>query len=367
MRVALYGATGFLGGLVREELEQLRVPTVLVGRRTERLRELADRAGIEAIRTAPIDDPAALQTAVGDCDVILNCAPTASSAVPLIETALAVGAHYVDAAGDQPFIRHLFEEWSAPAADRGIVIAPAMGFDYALGDCLAVLTARGHEPARDVTVAYAITGSGVSAASAEHASTTAGGGEVVYRHGEWRPVPFEIDRASFVFPDPIGPRQMARYGAGEVITVPRQIETDVVRAIITVSSLAPARLAPIFPYLRPLVTWIRGTPLRALMTVAGRLMAGGNATTPSSPSPASRQEDTFMIGALVRGRDDTVGHGVVGGCDFHGITAATLAYGAREVARREDPVAGTRAPAEVLDPARFLDYLTARGVTWVVR
>ena len=367
MRVALYGATGFLGGLVRDELERLGVPTVLVGRRTEHVRALADRAGICAVRTAPIDDPAALRQAVADCDVLLNCAPTGSCAIPLVETALAVGAHYVDAAGDQPFIRHLFEEWSAPAATRGIVIAPAMGFDYALGDCLAILTATGHTPARDVTVAYVITGSGVSAASAQHAATTAGGSEVVYRHGRWQPVPFEIDRASFRFPDPIGPRQMARYGAGEVITLPRQIETDAVHALITVTSLAPARLASVFPYLRPLVTWIRGTPLRVLLTIAGRLSAGGSAPAPSPPSLASRQEETFMIGALVHGRDDSVGHGVVAGRDFHGITAATLAYGAREVAGRDGLEGGTFGPAAVLDPTRFLEHLAERGVTVEVR
>ena len=367
MRVALYGATGFLGGLVREELDRLRVPTVLVGRRAERLQDLADRPAIAAIRTARIDDPAALQAAAGDCDVILNCAPTASCGVPLVETALAVGAHYVDAAGDQPFIRHLFEAWSATAAKRNVIIAPALGFDYALGDCLAVLTAAGHEPARDVTVAYAISGSGVSAASAQHAGDTRGGTEVVYRNGRWQPVPFEIDRASFAFPDPVGPRQMARYGAGEVITLPRQIRTDAVHAIITVSSLAPARLAAVFPYLRPLVTWIRGTPLRTLVAVAGRLAAAGGATTPSTPSLATRQEDTFMISALVRSHDGSVGHGVVQGRDFHGITAATLAYGAREVGGRGHRDGGTFAPATVLDPKRLLDHLTERGVAWNVR
>ena len=97
------------------------------------------------------------------------------------------------------------------------------------------------------------------------AATTAGP-EVVYRDGRWRRVPFEFDRAWFEFPDPVGRRQMSRYGSGEVITVPHHVQTQSVITLITSTSLCPYPvLLPVFPMIRPVVGLVRRTPARAIL------------------------------------------------------------------------------------------------------
>src|SRR5262249_2332484 len=152
--------------------------------------------------------------------------PAAACGRAVIDAALAAGVHYVDASGEQAFLREVFESCDLEARRRRVAIVPAMGFDYAVGDCLSRLTARNQGALDELIVAYVIEGSEVagnsleSALSAEAPSGRPRGHEVVYRKGAWHRVPFEIDSASFVFPDPIGKRQMSRYGSGEVITVP---------------------------------------------------------------------------------------------------------------------------------------------------
>ena len=71
---------------------------------------------------------------------------------------------------------------------------PAFGLDYALGDCLAAVVARGRQPAREVLVAYAIEGADVSANSLKFAGQAPLGHEVLFESGAWRKPRTEIYR-----------------------------------------------------------------------------------------------------------------------------------------------------------------------------
>jgi short subunit dehydrogenase-like uncharacterized protein len=281
--------------------------------------------------------------------------------VPLVRAALASGTPYADAAGEQPFIRRIFEEYGAAAERRGIVLVPALGFDYAVGDCLARITALGHQPAAEVVIAYALKGPGVSGNSLRFAAEVPGGGEVVYRDGRWRPARARVDRVSFDFPPPLGRQRMGRYGSAEVLTVPRHTRTRTVTTLITASSLVPhPALLPFFPWLRPAVAVLRRTPLRRLLATAVRW------TRKTTPRPEDRLTGSFVIGILVRGEDGSTARGVVQGRDFQGLTAVILAYGAQRLARGALERTGALAPAVALDPRALLDHLAAHGVTWSV-
>jgi short subunit dehydrogenase-like uncharacterized protein len=75
MKIAVYGASGFTGGLVVAELTRRGVTPVLAGRSLERLRTAAAaEAGVpdaETVRAGIGDN--ALPAAFAGCDAVINC------------------------------------------------------------------------------------------------------------------------------------------------------------------------------------------------------------------------------------------------------------------------------------------------------
>jgi short subunit dehydrogenase-like uncharacterized protein len=364
MTIALYGATGYTGRLVARELARRGLEVVLGGRDRGRLERAAQECSASApVRTAALDDPSALRALLDGRRVLVNCAgPAAVSGEALVQAALDAGVHYIDAIGEQSFLRTVFDRYAAPAERRGIALLPGAGFDYAPGDCLARLVAGELDSVAELVVAYALDGSGVSGGSARGAAEPDHGGEVVYRDGSWRRPPRGVWRASFTFPAPMGRRPVTRYGSGEVLTVPRHTPVRNVVSVITTSSFAPhPALVGLFPYLRPAATLALRTPLRALLN---RAMARDGSTAPSGQD---RRSARFLISAIARGEHGAVARGAVRGTDFYGLTAAALAHGAEHLADPRFPGAGTLAPAAAYDPAGLLDGLAAHGVRWELR
>jgi short subunit dehydrogenase-like uncharacterized protein len=193
---------------------------------------------------------------------------------------------------------------------------------------------------------------------------------VVFRDGRWRPVPLEIDKSWFTFPDPVGRRQMSRYGSGEVITVPRHVKTQTVSTLITSTSLCPYPvLLPAWPVLRPLVGLVRRTPARAVLGFAAGMLGksrseqagtdGGIAET----APAQAADRRFMIAVEVHSTDGSTGRAVAAGRHSEEVTAATVAQAALWL-DQGSVVAGVHSAATAFEPHALLDSLSGVGVTW---
>ena len=384
MPVAIYGATGRTGRMVVSELEREQVECVVGGRRAEALQELASMPHVAAARAADAEDPAALGELLEGCEVLVNCAgPSSMLAEPLLRAALDAGVHYVDAAGEQAFIRSVFERHGPAAEARGVALVPALGFDYAIGDCIARLAATGREPLKELVLAYALSGSSVSGDALDAAAAGGPGPEVVYEDGAWRPARGGVGRFSFRFPEPLGRQTMQRYGSGEVITVPRHTTTSTVTTLITASTWAPhPALTGAMPYLRPLAARLRRSPLRAALGLAARARGGRAGGPPGSGEGArdsggigesdggdaggamalERRTARFTIAAIARGEDGSVGRGLVEGVDFYGLTGASLALGARLL--QGHGFSGALSAASAFEPARFLDALAERWLRW---
>ena len=120
---------------------------------------------------------------------------------------------------------------------------------------------------------------------------------------------------------------MLRYPAGEHITVPRHVETERVRTLLTASTIISlplvSRVAPLA--MVPFQLSMR-TPLRrALGTLIARL--------PEGPSEESRRSSSFTIVCEAR-RDRRKRRGTVTGGDVYGLTARTTVEGALRCAAR---------------------------------
>jgi short subunit dehydrogenase-like uncharacterized protein len=347
--IAIYGASGFTGGLIARELHARGAELILAGRSRAKLEPLSEQLGGAPVAAVPLDDAAALRGLLEPCAAVIACAgPFTLHGEPLLAAAAETGTHYLDTTGEQPFIKLAFDRYGARAERSGAALVPGMGFDYAPGDLIAALTAAGMGPLEEIVLAYRVEGFVPTHGTALSALEIVRGGDVVWRDGEWRPAPRGAGGGRWRFPAPVGEQPMLRYPAGEQITVPRHVETARVRTLLS-GMVVPPRLTPLVAAATPLLGLAMRTPLRAATGALIRRL-------PAAPSERARQASEFLVACEARA-GGRARRGSVRGVDVYGLTAASLAHGAMLCADPAYERAGALAPAGAFDPAPFLDAL----------
>lgn len=352
--IAVYGATGFTGGLIARELKRLGADFLVAGRDRGKLEALSEELGGVPFVAASVDDPAGLQDMLEPCSVVIACAgPFGLYGEPVVAAAAETGTHYLDTTGEQGFMRMVFDRYGAKAAETGAALVSGMGFDYLPGDLIAALTAEGMGPLEEIVVAYCVHGFEPTHGTALSGLEIMRGGDVVWEDGGWRPAPRSADGGRWRFPEPSGEQRMLRYPASEQVTVPRHVETARVRTLLN-GMVVPPRLMPLAVISSPLLGLAMRTPLRRAM---GALVQ----RLPAAPGEQSRKASRFTISCEARGKTGTR-RGAVRGNDVYGLTAASLAHGALLCADPGYQHSGALAPAQAFDPASFLAALAEFGV-----
>jgi short subunit dehydrogenase-like uncharacterized protein len=347
--IAVYGATGFTGGLIARRLKELGADFLIAGRNPEKLEALSDELGGVPIHAASADDAAGLREMLVGCSVVVGCAgPFTLHGEALVAAAADTGTHYLDTTGEQPFMRMVFDRYGERAAASGAALVSGMGFDYAPGDLIAALVADGMEPLEEIVVAYCVHGFAPTQGTSLSALEMMRADDVVWTDGGWQSGPRSADGGRWRFPGPIGEQRMLRYPAGEQITVPRHVQTARVRTLLN-GMVVPPRLMPLAVAASPLLGLTMRTPLRRAAGAAIRRL-------PAAPNDADRQKSRFTISCEARGKAG-VRRGTVRGSDVYGLTAASLAHGAQLCADPAYDRSGALAPAQAFDPASFLAAL----------
>src|SRR5271165_2461400 len=133
----VYGATGYVGEHVARTAGRLGIKAIIAGRGADRLDRVGDETGLER-RAFGLDDPAAIDRALKDVAVVLNCAgPFKYTAEPLVEGCLRSRAHYLDITGEVP-VYEAIQARDEQARARGVMLLPGVGFDVVPTDCLAL-------------------------------------------------------------------------------------------------------------------------------------------------------------------------------------------------------------------------------------
>jgi short subunit dehydrogenase-like uncharacterized protein len=358
--IAVYGASGYTGKLVLRELVRRGLDHVAAGRSAAKLRAATEEAGSDApVKAAAVDDRGALRHVLGDCAAVINCAgPFTFHGEPVVRAAVETGTHYVDTTGEQPYMQRIFERLDAPARAAEVAVVPAMGFDYVPGDLISHLAARGREPLRELVVAYSVSGFGASRGTLHSGLEMMKGGGIAYRDGAWVPAPGGAQRASFSFPEPIGRRPVMKTPSGEIVTVPRHVDTKSVVVLMDTRVVAPhPAVAPLIPFTTPALELALKTPVRALLDLAVDRL-------PEGPSEEDRRAASFTIVAVARGEDGAEGAGVLRGSDVYGLTAVTTVHAAELMTGAGFDRAGVLAPASAYDAQAFREYLGDHGVSY---
>jgi short subunit dehydrogenase-like uncharacterized protein len=353
--IAVYGATGFTGGLIARELRGLGADFLIAGRNRGKLEALSEELEGVPFQAASVDDPAGLRGILEPCSVVIACAgPFGLYGEPVVAAAVDTGTHYLDTTGEQGFMRMVFDRYGDRAAEKGAALVSGMGFDYLPGDLIAALTADGMGPLEEIVVAYCVRGFEPTHGTALSGLEIMRGGDVVWTDGGWRPAPRSADGGRWRFPEPIGEQRMLRYPAGEQVTVPRHVETARVRTLLD-GMVVPPRLMPLAVAASPLLGLAMRTPLRRAM---GALVQ----RLPAAPDEQSRSAARFTISCEARSKAGAR-RGTVRGSDVYGLTAASLAHGAQLCANPDYDRSGALAPAQAFDPASFLAALADFGVS----
>jgi short subunit dehydrogenase-like uncharacterized protein len=349
--IALYGATGYTGRLVAAELTAAEAEFVLSGRNRSKLEALAgELEGNPPVEAAALDDEVALRSLFADCVAVIDCAgPFSRLGEPVLRAAIETGTHYLDTTGEQGYMQTVFERYGPEAQAAGVAAIPAMGFDYAPGDMLAALTAKGMGELDEISLSYAWLSFQPSHGTARSALEILSGEDVEWDNLKWRPASGVLSRGTFDFPEPVGRQRMVRYPSGEQITVPRHVATRSVRTTMNTAAFAPPPLGGgVQALARPMGLALR-TPLK-------RLVELGISRLPEGPSPERRASMRFMIVCDAR-RGEQRRRGVISGRDVYGFTAAAISKAALAVAGRDFSATGALAPSQAFEPEAFLDAL----------
>jgi short subunit dehydrogenase-like uncharacterized protein len=151
--LALFGATGFTGGLTASYLAE-QAPAglrwALVGRNRAKL-EAVQRALAEAAPDAPVPDlleadaadSAALAEVAGSARVVISTVgPYALYGGPLVAACAAAGTDYVDLTGEPEFVDRTWIENNAEAERTGSRLVHSCGFDSIPHDLGAYFTVQ---------------------------------------------------------------------------------------------------------------------------------------------------------------------------------------------------------------------------------
>jgi short subunit dehydrogenase-like uncharacterized protein len=353
--IAIYGASGFTGGLIARELKELGADFLLAGRDARKLEPLSAELGGVPFKAVPVDDPDELREMLEPCSVVVACAgPFSLHGEPVVAAAADTGTHYLDTTGEQPFMRMVFDRYGERAAETGAALVSGMGFDYLPGDMIAALTADGMGSLEEIVLAYCVHGFAPTHGTALSGLEIMRGGDVVWSDGDWRPAPLSADGGRWRFPDPIGEQRMLRYPAGEQVTVPRHVETARVRTLLN-GMVVPPRLMPLAVASSPLLGLAMRTPLRSAMGALIRRL-------PAAPSEEDRKKARFTISCEARSKSGAR-RGIVRGGDVYGLTAVSLAHGALLCADPGYDRNGALAPAQAFDPTSFFAALADFGVS----
>lgn len=165
-KLMIYGAAGYTGGMVAEHARAAGLSLVLAGRDQRRadLEAKAARLGAET-RIFDVNDAEAVGTALEDVAVLLNAAgPFASTAEPLMVSAIHCGVHYLDFSAELVTYRRALA-LDAQARAVGVMLLPGSGGSVAmLGSLAGHVVARAEAP-QQINVALHVAG-GMSKGSA---------------------------------------------------------------------------------------------------------------------------------------------------------------------------------------------------------
>jgi short subunit dehydrogenase-like uncharacterized protein len=349
--IALLGATGFTGQLIAAELAKRQMPFIIAGRNAAKLAALQSELNSPSLlktMVATPDNPASLaELFKPPTALVINCAgPFTDLGEPVVKAALEAGIHYLDITGEQVYIARMLDRYHATATEKGCLVIPACGFEYAVGNWAVAQAVEGLEPLDHISVAIAVKNISTSRGTRLSALKLLGNAGYGWKNRQ-RTAHLTAHKSKVInFPPPFGKRRTVWIPSGELVTIPRHIKVQNMDGYIS--------LPGIMPYISRLTFFM--LPLTSgLLTF---FMGSGKNYT---PDPHNRKpfEWVVQVEAISSKGNKTVSWQ---GQDVYGLTALITAYAAGQILAGNYPKAGVLGVAHALDYRPALEMLQQAGV-----
>jgi short subunit dehydrogenase-like uncharacterized protein len=355
--VLVFGASGYTGALTVAELARQGIPVELGGRERVRLEALRDEFGLDKNTRITVADPTRPETLAALFDskpaMIINCVgPFTKYGEAVVAAAIAARTHYLDITGEQGYMLRIIDRYHVHAQQKGVVIVPACGVEFALGNWLATLSAEGLEPLENIFVANAINtgGKGISAGTTLSLFEALKKPGIGWKEGRRQVTMVGSEGRRITFPDPIGERRAILAPFGEVLTLPRHLQVRNVKTYFAVGNGSYWLTRLTFPLL-PVLVEVAGFFLKRAVKRGG-------------PKAEKRESTEWAIVAEASNATRTRRHSL-SGKDVYGLTAVLLAYCANALLKPEFAtrnLSGVLDPAQVFDSRAAITFLQSRGV-----
>jgi short subunit dehydrogenase-like uncharacterized protein len=153
----IYGANGFLGRAIAHRAVESGLRPLLAGRNDQAVRTLAAELGLDHT-SFTVDDPDQIDRALADVPAVINAAgPFGRIAVPIIESCIRTGTHYLDLNGEISVFQSTASLGPRAEAAR-VMLLSGVGFDVIATDCLALHLRQRLPSATKLTLAFHIDG-----------------------------------------------------------------------------------------------------------------------------------------------------------------------------------------------------------------
>jgi short subunit dehydrogenase-like uncharacterized protein len=357
--IVLFGATGYTGGLVAEELAARRAGAVLAGRRPAALDAMRDGLGDGfEVQVADTGDPASVAALVGLGDILISTVgPFARHGRPAVDAAVQRRAHYIDSTGEPAFVRTVFDDFGLRAQRAGVVLLPAFGFDCVPGHVAAAMALEDAGPAAvQVDVGYFSHGGRPSGGTLASLMGAARAPSFAWRDGALLTERGGAHTALFDLGD-----RRARglsFGGSEHLALPRSYPR--LREVGTyIGWFGPlTRAAKAAGAGRTIVEKLPGVP-RLLDRAIGRL-APGSTGGPDGPARARSSSTIVAVARDASGRELATVR--LRGVDGYTLTGRLIAWAAIELRDGASPPPGARGPVEAFGLDTMARALAAAGL-----
>lgn len=350
--VAVYGATGYTGRLVVEDLVGRGFTVVIAGRSLSRLEALAERyEGRVGIHVTERDDKPRLRELCDKARVVINVAVSyALTGVDLAEAAIDTGTHYLDLSNSQRITRHYIDTLGPRAAAAGVALLPAVGFFGSLGDAMVAVASSGLGSV-DVDFGYAITDWNPSGMNLDNVLEAIQREIVQYNRG------FEFHAAMPAtrrvdFGAPLGVVRTMAFPAPDVFTIPRHVTLRSLRTSLATTALVSDPLGVTIPGIAAATRFgLRHNVTRAAtQRMFAKVAKGGT-------QRIMRDDSAFRIVAHVDGDHGSrvlTAHGTA----IYDLTAPIVGHLTAAVLASGFAGSGALAASLVCDPQGLLDALS---------
>ncbi len=350
--VVVYGATGFTGALICEELERQAIPFAIGGRDEQKLRALAARLPSHPrFFLADLADGAGLRTFAEAGKVVLSCAgPFARFGKPVQDAALQAGAHWLDVTGEYAFVLATRTR-DSEARRSGVAMINAVGLDIIPSDAVAAAAAGQLPDVEWLRVAVATRGP-VTRGTLRSMVDIAAEGGLAFLDETLTPEPPGAERWTAHFPAPFGDQACVSLPLADVVAAPASTGALNVRSF----GVAPFWAGPalrLAPWLQKLAGM---KPVRSVIDQRIESLEG--------PSQNSREKGRFAVYAEARAVDGRVATAWAVGGDAYDFTAAAAVHCAKLASAKGFEKSGALTPTQAFGARPLLDGLASAGLRW---